>query len=203
MNFREKFEAWHRSKFGYCESAPNRFTAFNCVYRSDAQLKRWVDLVTRIALTTLEWLARYPHASSPEKSSVIDQVPSHQWAARCGHWQELSQHGCNRDEVTRVPRFMNRLIINVMTPLPRCLYRTPDGRGLAWLKSGGEIEAYGPMRAGALRTLQSTQTYQCPCTQFLIHLLTPSQTILQSHGDSPTFSRSIGHPSQSKTQLML
>ena len=41
MNFRENFEAWHRAKFGYCEPPPKGFTAFNCVYRSDAQQKRW------------------------------------------------------------------------------------------------------------------------------------------------------------------
>ena len=96
-----------------------------------------------IAFAALQWLENNPHAPCSDKSSLLDQVPSHQWAAPYGHWQELAQHCCNRVEATREPRFMNRLSINVMTPLPRCLYRSPDGRGLAWLKSGGEVEAYG------------------------------------------------------------
>jgi len=41
QNFRERFEAWHLSKFGYC-TEPNRpCTALNCKYRESAQQHRW------------------------------------------------------------------------------------------------------------------------------------------------------------------
>lgn len=96
-----------------------------------------------IAHDALDWLDRHPRASCSEKTLLLTQVPSHQWADPDGHWAELSEHCCNRVEHVQAPRFMNRLSINVMTPLPRCLYRSPDGRDLAYFKSGGEVEAYG------------------------------------------------------------
>lgn len=96
-----------------------------------------------IAYDVLEFLEKHPQPTSADKARLLDQVPVHQWAAPHGHWGELAKHCCNRVESVREPRFMNRLSINTMTPLPRCLHRSPDGRGLAWLKSGGEIEAYG------------------------------------------------------------
>ena len=95
-----------------------------------------------IAYDVIEWLEKHPHTHA-DKARLLDQVPATQWAAPHGHWGELAQHCCNRVEYVREPRFMNRLSINIMTPLPRCLYRSPDGRGLAWLKSGGDMESYG------------------------------------------------------------
>ena len=96
-----------------------------------------------IAYDVLEFLDKHPQTANTDKVRLLDQVPRHQWATPDGHWGELAKHCCNRVESAREPRFMNRLSIYTMTPLPRCLYRSPDGRGLAWLNSGGEIEAYG------------------------------------------------------------
>jgi hypothetical protein len=96
-----------------------------------------------IAFEVLDVLERRQDLTPDQKQVLLAEVPAHQWALQDGHFDELSRHCCNRVEVNREPRFMNRLSINVMTPLPRCLYRSPDGRGLAWLKSGGEVEVYG------------------------------------------------------------
>lgn len=96
-----------------------------------------------IAADAIDWIDSHPSATPTQKAALVEQVPAHQWALDGGFWPDLSKHCCNRVEIHQEPRFMNRLSINVMTPLPRCLYRSPDGRGLAWLKSGGEITAYG------------------------------------------------------------
>jgi hypothetical protein len=43
----------------------------------------------------------------------------------------------------------NALNVEIGTPLPRCAQRSPDGRGLAWIASGGSWLAYGHCRASA------------------------------------------------------
>lgn len=95
------------------------------------------------AFMVLEWIDAHPDASPADRTSAVCSVPPNQWALLGGHWNELARHCGNRATVPEEPRFMNRLSINRMTPLPRCLYRSPDGRGLAWLRSGGEVVAYG------------------------------------------------------------
>ena len=96
-----------------------------------------------IALDVLDTLESRPELTAEQKRALLAGVPQQQWAVPGGHFDDLAQHCCNRVEIRREPRFMNRLSINVMAPQPRCLFRSPDGRGLAWLKSGGELEAYG------------------------------------------------------------
>ena len=96
-----------------------------------------------IALDVLDALESRPELTAEQKRALLAGVPQQQWSVPGGHFDDLAQHCCNRVEIRREPRFMNRLSINVMPPRPRCLFRSPDGRGLAWLKSGGELEAYG------------------------------------------------------------
>ena len=96
-----------------------------------------------IALDVLDWIERHPDATPATKRKLLAQVPAHQWATVGGHWADLAKHCSNRAEVLDEPRFMNRLSIYRMQPLPRCLFRSPDGRGLAWMKSGGPLESYG------------------------------------------------------------
>lgn len=96
-----------------------------------------------IALEVVEWLERHPAAPAADKCQALAQVPAWQWAVPGGHWRDLAQHCCNRVEIREEPRFMNRLAIYRMTPMPRCLFRSPDGRGLDWFKSGGALESYG------------------------------------------------------------
>jgi hypothetical protein len=96
-----------------------------------------------IAADVVDWLDAHPNANCAQKNALLKQVPAHQWALNGGWWGDLAKHCGNRMEVPIEPRFMNRLSINIMPPSARCLYRSPDGRGLAWLKSGGEVVAYG------------------------------------------------------------
>jgi len=96
-----------------------------------------------IAFVVVDWLERHPDLSPSVKKSMLDEVPPHQWALPGGYFNDLKVHCCNRREIADEPRFMNRLAFYQMTPAPRCLYRSPDGRGLAWLKSGGSVLSYG------------------------------------------------------------
>lgn len=96
-----------------------------------------------VAGDVVDLLAMHPNLSAEQRRALIDQVPGHQWAIKGGYFNELSTHCCNRVEIQEEPRFMNRLAFYQLTPQPRCLYRSPDGRGLAWLKSGGSVLSYG------------------------------------------------------------
>lgn len=97
-----------------------------------------------IAGVVAEYLKTHPELTCAEKQKVLAEVPPHQWALPGGYFDELSEHCNNRKVIHREPRFMNRLAIYTFAPAPRCLYRSPDGRGLAWLKSGGSVLAYEP-----------------------------------------------------------
>lgn len=98
--------------------------------------------MSSIALHVLEWLDLH-QADAEQKRQLLAQVPAGQWACPGGHWDELSKHCCNRVEIREEPRFMNRLGFYRMKPQDRCLFRSPDGRGLAWIRSGGDALAYG------------------------------------------------------------
>lgn len=41
MNFQEKFEAWHKSKFGYVASVKSGSTKLDCKYQSFSTQARW------------------------------------------------------------------------------------------------------------------------------------------------------------------
>ena len=51
----------------------------------------------------------------------------------CPHRMEL--------DVERRPA--NALNIEIGTPVPRCKLKSPDGRGMIWILSGGSRLAYG------------------------------------------------------------
>ncbi len=48
----------------------------------------------------------------------------------------------------------NALNIEIGQPLPRCMEQSPDGRGLAWILSGGSALAYGTCCASACPRLK-------------------------------------------------
>jgi hypothetical protein len=41
LNFRMRFEAWHKATFGYCTAPKEPFTAFSCQYPDGKQQARW------------------------------------------------------------------------------------------------------------------------------------------------------------------
>jgi hypothetical protein len=98
----------------------------------------------------LNWFDAHKDASSEEKHEHLAQVPAWQWSVRGGHWAELAKHCCNRVEPELLRRPVNGLNIEIGAPQPRCLFRSPDGRGftknggsLDWYLSGGSVLDYG------------------------------------------------------------
>lgn len=74
----------------------------------------------------------------------LDAIPAAQW----GEWfRDLAPlcHDRRALEVERRPG--NALNVEIGAPVPRCLRQSPDGRGLAWLHSGGSVLAYGACSA--------------------------------------------------------
>jgi hypothetical protein len=57
------------------------------------------------------------------------------------YWEDVAPLCHQRIEFS-VPRGVNALNLEPQQPHPRCKYRAPDGRGLAWLNSGGSGLAY-------------------------------------------------------------
>lgn len=96
-----------------------------------------------VALDVLEWLDAHPEASADEKERLLAQIPAWQWAIPGGHFNELKRHCCNRVEPGVERRPGNALNVEIGSPMPRCLFRSPDGRGLLWLLSGGSVLQYG------------------------------------------------------------
>lgn len=76
----------------------------------------------------------------PPTRDEIGQVPPGQFAL---YFSELSAICPDRREQSVRRRPANALNVEIGAPLPRCLLRSPDGRGLAWLASGGDVLAYG------------------------------------------------------------
>ena len=72
--------------------------------------------------------------------SEVDAVPAYQWRV---YFDELSPHCPSSLPV--VPRSQrNALRIEILPSRDaRCSRRSPDGRGLAWLMSGGDPLSYG------------------------------------------------------------
>ena len=73
-------------------------------------------------------------------SSELAAVPAAQWDV---YFPELLRVCPDRREMGVERRPANALNLEIGAPQARCLQRAPDGRGLAWLWSGGELLAYG------------------------------------------------------------
>ena len=58
------------------------------------------------------------------------------------YWDDVEKL-CSQRVQLPVPRGVNAHNTEPQQPAPRCLYRSPDGRGLAWRNSGGSVLAYG------------------------------------------------------------
>ena len=106
--------------------------------------------MSTVALDVLDWLDHHPAASAATKRRLLAQVPAWQWATPGGHWRDLARHCCNRIQPSAERRPVNGLNIEIGTPAARCLFRSPDGHGvtkdgstLDWLRSGGDVLAYG------------------------------------------------------------
>lgn len=93
----------------------------------------------------------------------LDEIPAAQWS----EWfRDLAPLCDDRHapEVERRPG--NALNVEIGAPHPRCLLQSPDGRGLAWLHSGGSVLAYGPCSARSCPRVareREHETGDAPC----------------------------------------
>lgn len=79
-------------------------------------------------------------------SADFDAVPVWQWEI---HFSDLAARcpDARQPELERRPG--NALNVEIGTPQRRCVRMSPDGRGAAWLLSGGSLLAYGPCSSAA------------------------------------------------------
>lgn len=94
-----------------------------------------------ISLAHAQILWAEDHGKKWIPHDAISQIPEDQFA----FWfREISPLCPDRQDPDLIRRPANALNVEFAGPrIPRCKQRSPDGRGLAWLLSGGSITAYG------------------------------------------------------------
>ena len=95
------------------------------------------------ARAVIEHIDDHPEMTRKQREEMVDAVPAWQWQVTGGWWPDLAMYCRNRIEPNLLGRPVNGLNIEIGAPAARCLYRSPDGRGLLWLMSGGSALAYG------------------------------------------------------------
>lgn len=93
---------------------------------------------------------RAEHGLSTEREWSV--LPAWQMRAR---FEDLANLCPDRIEFGPYPRRGNHLNMEPMTPTPRCALLSPDGRGLAWIWSGGSPVAYGKCCLGSCQRAQT------------------------------------------------
>lgn len=80
------------------------------------------------------------HEAGKSIEKEFAELPSFQMDVR---FEDLSPICPSRMALDVERRPGNALNIEIGTPVPRCSQKSPDGRGLTWLRSGGSPLAYG------------------------------------------------------------
>lgn len=96
-----------------------------------------------LAGLALDTIASSPDMAPAERRALVDAVPYWQW--RGPLWPELARH-CGARTVVELSPYNSDDAFGIRPEAglsPRCLSRSPDGRGLAWLQSGGPVADYG------------------------------------------------------------
>ena len=96
--------------------------------------------MTSIALLTLVSLQA---KKIDDIDAAMEMIPAWQWRISGGHFAELSKFCGQRIDLDVERRPANALNVEIGSPLPRCRSKAPDGRGDAWLLSGGSPLAHG------------------------------------------------------------
>jgi hypothetical protein len=98
------------------------------------------------AVIALDWLAS--NAATPaQRDACLAAVPPWQWEGE--YWGDLAAECPDRIMPELPRRRANALNLEVGQPRARCKQLAPDGRGLAWLMSGGSPLAYGRCECAA------------------------------------------------------
>lgn len=74
---------------------------------------------------------------------VLDSIsPGGRWQVEL-YFDQVAAICRHRLEARQERRPGTRLVVEHVAPLARCVQQAPDGRGAAWLTSGGSMLAYG------------------------------------------------------------
>ena len=84
-------------------------------------------------------LAVYRASRGIDVRAEVAGLPAWQWDI---HWTDLAPL-CGASLHVHHRPHRNAWRIEVPQAEPRCLYLSPDGRGTAWVDSGGSVLAYG------------------------------------------------------------
>ena len=91
-------------------------------------------------MITIAQLILDRHESGASTHEEFKLLPAWQMDER---FSDLSPRCPSRRAPALERRPANALNVEIGSPQTRCLLRSPDGRGLAWLASGGSLLAYG------------------------------------------------------------
>ena len=94
-------------------------------------------------------------AQNLSTTDAFEALPAFQMRVR---FDDLCALCPSRIELEVERRPANALNVEIGTPVPRCRLRSPDGRGSAWLLSGGSPLAYGVCSAR-----ECPRAKQIPC----------------------------------------
>lgn len=95
------------------------------------------------ARNNLEFLEANPNTRDEDARALLREIPDWQW----GIWfKDLKTHCPDRRTPDPIRRPANALNVEIGQPSARCLRQSPDGRGSAWLLSGGDLLVYGVCR---------------------------------------------------------
>lgn len=90
-------------------------------------------------------LDRVARGVAPTREELA-ALPSVQWEVYAA---DLVPHCPARRTLPVERRPGNALNVEIGEPLPRCMEQSPDGRGSAWMLSGGSLLAYGACDASS------------------------------------------------------
>jgi hypothetical protein len=109
----------------------------------------------RFVMAALDWMDRHPNATQPQRFRLYGDIQPIEFG---DHFDELSELCPSRRDIGTPMRKANALNIEVGQPMPRCMDRSPDGRGAIYHLSGGSLLAYGKCCAsGCPRTKIETR----------------------------------------------
>lgn len=102
-----------------------------------------------MAAAILDRIGATPGMSAAARASAVESVPRWQWLGP--FWRDLAQH-CRHRACVELSPYNSDDAFGIRpeadkTYAPRCLRRAPDGRGLAWMASGGSLADYGECRS--------------------------------------------------------
>lgn len=89
-------------------------------------------------------LTEFDRGNASHAQAMLENLTASARWQIAGHWPEIRRHCLRRVAPQIERRSVNGLSVEASgASLDRCTLQSPDGRGLRWLLSGGDVRAYG------------------------------------------------------------